>query len=49
MTGEKYIKVHWRGSEQLESRAEMQTMGHHPMVVVLSLAMFLYVYFIFLG
>jgi hypothetical protein len=34
MTGEKYIKVHWRGSELLESRAEMQTMGLLPMVMV---------------
>jgi len=34
MTGEKYIKLHWRASEQLESRAGSQTMGHHPMVVV---------------
>jgi len=26
MTGEKYIKVHWRWSEQLERRAGGQTM-----------------------
>jgi len=34
MTGEKYMKVHWRASEQLESGAGGQTMEHHPMVVV---------------
>jgi hypothetical protein len=34
MTGEKYIKVHWRGSKQLESRAESQTMGLLPMVIL---------------
>jgi hypothetical protein len=34
MTGEIYMKVHWRGSEQLESRAGSQTMGLLPMVMV---------------
>ena len=47
VTGEKYIKVHWRGNEQLESRVESQTMGH-LLVVVQSLFMYVYVYFLFL-
>jgi hypothetical protein len=34
MTGEKYSKVHWRGSEQLENRAWSQTTGLLPMVTV---------------
>jgi hypothetical protein len=39
MTGEKYFKVQWRGSEQLESRAGIRNMGHLPMVMVKSLVM----------
>jgi len=34
MTGEKYMKVHWRWSEELERREGGQTMGHHPMVML---------------
>jgi hypothetical protein len=34
MSGEKYNKVHWRGSEELEIRAGSQTMGLLPMVTV---------------
>ena len=48
ITGEKYIKVHWRGNIQLESRVESQTMGHYSMVMVQSLVMYLQVYFLFL-
>jgi hypothetical protein len=51
MTGDKYIKVHCRGSEQLESRGlgvGSQTMGLVPMVMVKSLVIQLYVYFLFL-
>jgi hypothetical protein len=34
MSGEKHNKVHWRGSEELESRFGSQTMGLLPMVAV---------------